>query len=354
MYSGTGKVVFDWIDFAKDELDFEILIDVLNYENAKVVKDFAEDRGIIAHFSPGTTRPGHPDNYSTRIVDLLKTTDFDFVEIHSWANAATNTEVARAVGDTQALYLTPHTQPTWSIPNSKNFFSVAECLVEVLQRADGIFLDSEQEKYNEIFEKTDSNKLHFTSLGVNYPENLEPVEGESDLLICIADGREPRKRLNSLIYAFSKIDPPNTTLIIAGKETERLTIPDSMKGKISLLGFIAEEQKWELYQKARGFVLLSEFEAFGLPIAESLCFGIPCFLNSTQVLEDIYSEFENVSFTNVQNTEKLIMDLNNFIFTSRITNPTVALRAREKFGLNSTYGKKLEIVKKDLERKSNK
>jgi len=95
------------------------------------------------------------------------------------------------------------------------------------------------------------------------------------------------KNIDLLIEAFNQTD---LKLVVAGtgKEearlkklaqtrTETLTKPtvDAQPKNVELLGFVSEEEKRRLLSECKGFVLPTNFEDFGIVVAEALSFGKP-------------------------------------------------------------------------------
>lgn len=110
---------------------------------------------------------------------------------------------------------------------------------------------------------------------------------------------EPRKNLVRLIRAYKKFvqaTGSNRDLVLAGKSGwKNEAIFSIIKSanqelgskRIKYLGFVSDEQKIELYQKAYVLVMPSIYEGFGLPVAEALQFGLPAILAGNSSLPEV-------------------------------------------------------------------
>jgi glycosyltransferase involved in cell wall biosynthesis len=96
---------------------------------------------------------------------------------------------------------------------------------------------------------------------------------------------EPRKRIPDLVSAWETVhggvdDPPH--LVIAGGEGwDTVPIVDRIRrsplhDKIHLPGYVDRSDALQLLRHAAVFVLASEAEGFGLPLAEAISCGVPC------------------------------------------------------------------------------
>ncbi len=96
---------------------------------------------------------------------------------------------------------------------------------------------------------------------------------------------EPRKGLLTLVDAWDELhadaaDPPD--LVLAGREgwdtgpLHRRISRSRWRSSIHLPGYVSREEARSLMQHAAVFVLASEAEGFGLPLAEAIACGAPC------------------------------------------------------------------------------
>ena len=107
--------------------------------------------------------------------------------------------------------------------------------------------------------------------------------GQSGIILCVGTV-EPRKNQITLVRAFinyKNAEPESAVrLIIVGNVhpimADKLTSLVSGRTDIEILNFVQDDQLELLYQNAIFTVFPSIEEGFGLPIAESFWFGVPC------------------------------------------------------------------------------
>lgn len=104
----------------------------------------------------------------------------------------------------------------------------------------------------------------------------------------------PNKRFDLTISAFSRICKvvKDISLVIVGtgplyKDLQRLVHEKKIEDKVFFHGFIPNEKLPEFYKNSSCFVLLSEYETFGVAYAEALACGIPVIATKCGGPEDI-------------------------------------------------------------------
>jgi len=129
---------------------------------------------------------------------------------------------------------------------------------------------------------------------------------------------EPRKNLNRLIEAFSKLDEELKSkylLVIAGGEgwgdvnvkniSEKFNVSD-----ITIItGYVSEEELGVLYSNALFLVMPSLYEGFGLPLIEAMQYGTPALTSNISSMPEVVGDsgflvnpYEVKSITNGLNT----------------------------------------------------
>lgn len=112
---------------------------------------------------------------------------------------------------------------------------------------------------------------------------------------------EPRKNLIRLIRAFLRWSEahPEWKLVLAGKgggygqELEQIFQGNSQR--LVFLGYVKDEQLPGLYRHARGLVVPSMYEGFGLPVLEAISTDLPIALSDIPSFQEIDGG-ESVSF----------------------------------------------------------
>lgn len=106
---------------------------------------------------------------------------------------------------------------------------------------------------------------------------------------------QPRKNISMLIYAFALFNKefPEYKLIIAGKkgwmyeQIFSLVRKLKLENVIHMVGYLSEEEKSMLYQRAFCFVLPSLYEGFGIPVLEAFAQGCPVLCSNTSSLPEV-------------------------------------------------------------------
>lgn len=111
-------------------------------------------------------------------------------------------------------------------------------------------------------------------------QNSGAVEVSESRRIVSISSLFSNKRVDHLIKAFAlaTVDQPDVVLEIAGEGPEREKLSDlvhqlDLAGRVKLLGYVENAPK--LLEGAVASVITSTYEAFGMPIIESMAFGTP-------------------------------------------------------------------------------
>jgi glycosyltransferase involved in cell wall biosynthesis len=345
MYSGTGCAIFDWIRYSKDTFRFSILMDVQNQLSVDLTAKFCHEFDVPLHLSMPLRMPGCPDSGVSNTALHLKQHRYDFIECVSWANSATNMGVLNAKPPATRLVFTPHSQPMWTVGSPTQYFLTSRIFRKMIRSADAVFIDSPSELDLPEFSKTNSGNIHFVPLGIDITRFDDAGIHAPHRIVCICDCRESRKRVDLLLTAFSKAHEknPRLRLTLAGKGSEEVPVPEYSAPAITRLGYISGDCLLSLYQSSSLFVLLSDYEAFGLPIAEALCCGTPVLLNEHPVLKDLFASLPGVNWT--RNTDLLYTSEQIVRLTSALPDSqAISTAARAAFCFKRTYEKKREVL----------
>jgi glycosyltransferase involved in cell wall biosynthesis len=346
MYSGTGTVIFDWMRFAKPDFRFEVLMDFEDPLNFEIMRDFCVANDVTLHPSPGLPLPGCADSGIRAANDHLATRHYDFIECVSWANSSTNLNVVASRRNGSRLIFVPHSQPLWTLAGHERFFMTSAAFRGTLHAADFVFVDSPWESRLDEFASVPPEKVHFVPLGVDSgvysPGSVAPKPHH---IVSVGDWRERRKRVDCLIAAFSRAHSLDRRLrlVLVGKGADEVSIPSDIASAVTRLGYVERGVLVDLYRSSQLFVLLSEYEAFGLPIAEALCCGCPVLVSGLPVLRDVFSSLPGVSFTDNTDVERTARSMCQ-LAGATVDRRDVARRATETFSFAATYGKKRSIL----------
>lgn len=100
---------------------------------------------------------------------------------------------------------------------------------------------------------------------------------------------EKYKGVQYVIRAMSEL--PNYHFLVAGSgpyldTLKRIAREEDVEDRVTFLGYVDQENLPKLYAGAEAYVTMSEFEAYGVTVAEALAAGIPCVVNDSTALRD--------------------------------------------------------------------
>jgi glycosyltransferase involved in cell wall biosynthesis len=300
MYSGIGRAVFELTARLKERVDFEIAIDDLYPKNLDLVLAFGQKHGIPVHVGPGLQSNRSLDSFNATLPTLLNRDDWDLIETLCWANSATNAIVLREVGD-RAMVYTPHFQPLWTVPMSDEVsHNTDDIHHQMARRADAVLCVSPWERTFVQAQSHGRNHCHFVANGVNSDEYLPGPMVRKPQLLFVGDLAEPRKRFDRILAILPRILArwPEMKLVVIGNGSDKALerIPVELRPACELRGYVTEPELRRAYAESRAVFLLSEFEAFGIPILEGLISGTPVFLTDLDVTRSVFSDFSGAKF----------------------------------------------------------
>lgn len=157
-----------------------------------------------------------------------------------------------------------------------------------MRQADEIIAVSEWES-KRLWEDYDIDATVIPN-GVNVERftKAEPEMQKRPYLLCV--GRlEEYKGVQHVIQAVSKL--PEYDLIVAGSgayrnELERIAQQEDVSDRVEFLGYVDDDRLPELYAGAEVYVTMSEFEAYGMTVAEALAAETPCVIRKEGALRD--------------------------------------------------------------------
>lgn len=125
--------------------------------------------------------------------------------------------------------------------------------------------------------------------------DLRKYNVEGDFLLYVGT-LQPRKNLNKLIEAFSRLSNQDLKLVVVGKkgwlykEIFEKVKKLNLTKKVIFTGFVPDEDLPAFYQKAQCFVLISLYEGFGLPALEAMHYGCPVVVSNVSSLPEVVGE----------------------------------------------------------------
>jgi glycosyltransferase involved in cell wall biosynthesis len=300
MYSGVGRALMELSRRMGDRVAYTFAIDDLNTRNVELLQNFASKAKLTVHvgrhgFDPRCVEPVNLD-----LRGVLMTGEWDVVELIGFANAATGRTVLESIGQT-ALAYTPHDQPLWTVPmNESQHINVSQIHRAVIKRADVAFADSPHERAELQRLVPDRSHVEYHPLGCDFGAFEAGAADRRLQLLFVGDLNEIRKRFDRVreVMALLLLEFPDLKLVVAGNKSAELTgeIPDAMRNAIVPRGYVDESEIRRLYRESRGLLLLSDVEAFGLPILEAMACGTPVYLNNLATTKSLFGDFKAAVF----------------------------------------------------------
>lgn len=191
----------------------------------------------------------------------------------------------------------------------RNRIYLRRLMPRFLARADRIIVPSENTRRDALrFYRLDSEKIEVIAEGVDDRFNpdvdrtrVSAVRERYGLperfILCIST-IEPRKNLPTLLEAYATLRPryPQVGLVIAGGKGwlsepffERLRSLE-LVDRVTLTGYVPDEDLPTLLNAAEAFAYPSEFEGFGLPPLEAMACGVPVVCSNASSLPEVVGE----------------------------------------------------------------
>lgn len=104
---------------------------------------------------------------------------------------------------------------------------------------------------------------------------------------------DPRKNLEGALRAFAKCQFKEVRLKVVGlepsavKSARALVTQYRLDGRVDLQEMISDDALHALYKKAMGFLYLSLYEGFGLPVLEAMALGCPVIGSNRTAVRDV-------------------------------------------------------------------
>lgn len=296
MYSGIGRALFEFSARLSDRVAFEFAIDDLDPRNTNLVVHFGQEHGVPVHVGRGLRIAEALDAGNADLPAIVRRGNWDAIEGLCFANAATNGVLLDALDDRTMLAYTPHDQPTWTVPMSPAQEERTTTIHHrMISRADVVFCDSPNERTRLQGLATGRNHCLHVPLGCDFRAFRAGPLKRREQLLFVGDLVEPRKRFDRVLDVFARLirQRPGLRLVVIGNKSDQSLdrIPRALRHAIDLRGYVEEAELRRTYAESAGLILLSDFEAFGIPILEALACGTPAFLARQAETEGLFGRF---------------------------------------------------------------
>lgn len=119
-------------------------------------------------------------------------------------------------------------------------------------------------------------------------EHFTPAaDGSCDRYFLHVSNNEPRKNLNRVVRAFSRLRRTDDIELLLKLPKDQAQHYEGIPGVRVLAGMLSTEQLAELYRRALGFLFPSLYEGFGLPILEAMACGCPVITSNVSACPEV-------------------------------------------------------------------
>lgn len=227
------------------------------------------------------------------------------------------------------------------------------------QKADCIIAASETTKKDIVrFLKIDESKIRVIDLGFSFKTQgtIDKQSTEQDNMLnkkymfYIGDMRANKNLLNAIKgiqIAIKKC--PQLCFYIAGAKTNEYAklysyvLEHGLDSNVFFLGYVSETEKYQLYSNANGFLFVSNYEGFGLPILEAAACEVPVITSDCSSMKEI-AEGSSILVNPHSPNEiaEAIDKLNDKIFRQKVVNKQKILL--QKYTWSNTYLQFTEVI----------
>lgn len=208
------------------------------------------------------------------------------------------------------------------------------------------------EKVSVVYPGIDKNCFH-SKIPLTKQKQVRAKYNITGKYLLFVGTLQPRKNLNRLIEAFSKIKDSKIKLVIGGKkgwlydqfydQVKNLKIED----RVIFTGFIPQEDVPGLIKGSIAYVLPSLYEGFGMPPIEAQAVGVPVVVSNTSSLPEIVGD-SGIFIKNPESIEDIKIALEEVINLKKAQRESIIERGKEnakRFDWKKTAEELLNLLK---------
>ncbi|WP_239524481.1 glycosyltransferase family 4 protein [Halogeometricum borinquense] len=231
--------------------------------------------------------PGGAMHVCPQLAAAVRRTDADVVHAHNY-HSFPLFFAALGIGD-RRFVVTPHYHGGSADSTRDKLLSAYHPVGRwAVRRADAVVAVSKWERKQLATDFDVDATVIPNGLDVDRFTSADPVERDRPYILTVGRLKE-YKGVQHAIRALSEL--PEYDLLVAGSgpyhdELERIARQEDVEDRVEFLGYVDDEELPGLYAGADAYVTLSEFEAYGMTVAEALAAGTPCVVREAGALVD--------------------------------------------------------------------
>ena len=150
------------------------------------------------------------------------------------------------------------------------------------------------------------------------PHVALPVHGARQPIVLFVGSLFNRRRLPDMLHAFklTVARVPEARLILVGDNRTHPRIDPlgmaatlGLSGQVEWRSYVCDEERDDLYDRAKVFLFLSEYEGFAMTPLEALAHGVPSVLLDTKLTREVYGRAARISPGNAQSISDALVEL---------------------------------------------
>ena len=145
----------------------------------------------------------------------------------------------------------------------------------------------------------DPDKIEVAHWGADGVSETYKERPETGIVLGFGGGGALRKNTPALVRMFAKVaagDPAARLVILGATDTkQKATLKEligqlRLEGRVSLLGYVPDEELDRLYREAACLVYISLYEGFGLPPLEVMVHGMPVVASNRSSIPEVVGD----------------------------------------------------------------
>ncbi len=181
-----------------------------------------------------------------------------------------------------------------AVRNDARFLSVSNATRE--QMIDAYAVDAS--RITTVLSAADAAKFHPVDDVLAHARIRDAYGISNQPFLLTLSTLEPRKNLDGVVKAFEiltgELGCADVSLVIAGtkgwKSTEIMRAAARNPGRVHLTGYVDDHDLTAIYSAATGFVYVSHYEGFGLPLLEAMHCGAPVIYGDNSSMPEIVGD----------------------------------------------------------------